>query len=127
MARRSELCYERRAFRRGDHHDRRRKLRRGFFARAATKNGLVPVVVSAELGRKLLDAVQADPTLEFTIDVDRCLLEVPALGIAEPFPLDDATRERFLQGLDDIGLSLAYETEIGAFESNRPVWMPATA
>jgi 3-isopropylmalate/(R)-2-methylmalate dehydratase small subunit len=97
------------------------------FRNNSTKNGLVPVVVSADLGRRLLDAVEADPTLEFTIDVDRRLLEVPAIGVAEPFPLDDATRERFLEGLDDIGITLRHAPSIDTFETARPAWMPATA
>ncbi len=92
------------------------------FRNNSTKNGLVPVVVSAELSRTLMDAVQDNPSLEFTIDVDRRLLEVPALDIAEPFPLDDATRERFLEGLDDIGITLRHVDTIGEFETSRPAY-----
>ena len=95
------------------------------FRNNSTKNGLVPVVVSAELGRKLLDAVEADPELEITIDVERALLEVPSLDIAEEFPIDDATKERFLKGLDDIGISLQHAAAIDSFEAQRPAWMPA--
>ncbi|MCP4963577.1 MAG: 3-isopropylmalate dehydratase small subunit, partial [Actinomycetia bacterium] len=97
------------------------------FRNNATKNGLVPVLVSAEIGRQLLDAVEADPDLEITVDVERRLLEVPALGISESFPLDDATRERFLEGLDDISISLRHEIDIDSFEATRPAWMPATS
>jgi 3-isopropylmalate/(R)-2-methylmalate dehydratase small subunit len=97
------------------------------FRNNATKNGLVPVVVPAEVGRQLLDAVEADPDLEITIDVQRRLVEVPALGLSEPFPLDDATQERFLEGLDDIGISLRHEIEIDSFEAARPGWMPSAA
>ncbi len=97
------------------------------FRNNSTKNGLVPVVVAAELGRRLLDEVEANPDLEITVDVERRLLEIPELGIAERFPLDDATRERFLQGLDDIGLSLRHVEEIDRFEATRPSWMPASA
>ncbi len=96
------------------------------FRNNSTKNGLVPVVVSAQLGQRLLAEVEQDPTLEFTIDVERALLEVPAIGISEPFPLDEATRERFLKGLDDIGLSLKHAAAIDSFEAARPSWMPAT-
>lgn len=95
------------------------------FRNNSTKNGLVPVVVSPELGARLLAEVDAEPTLELTIDVERRLVEVPALGISEPFPLDDATRERFLEGLDDIGLSLRHEAAIDRFESGRSAWLPA--
>ena len=94
------------------------------FRNNATKNGLVPVVVTPELGERLLREVEADPTLELLIDVDRRVVEVPALGIVEPFPLDDAVRHRFLEGLDDIGLTLAHEADIAAFEARRPAWMP---
>ncbi|MEM7274005.1 MAG: 3-isopropylmalate dehydratase small subunit [Actinomycetota bacterium] len=95
------------------------------FRNNSTKNGLVPVVVSAELGRRLLDEVEAKPDLEFTIDVERTLLEVPQLGLSEPFPLDDATKERFLEGLDDIGLTLQHATAIDDFEARRPDWLTA--
>jgi 3-isopropylmalate/(R)-2-methylmalate dehydratase small subunit len=96
------------------------------FRNNATKNGLVPVVVDAELGERLLRAIEADPTLELTIDVERRVLEVPALGITEPFPLDDAVAHRFLEGLDDIGLSLQHASAISAFEAERAAWLPTT-
>ena len=51
---------------------------------------------------------------------------MPSLGIDVEFPLDDSTRERFLQGLDDIGITLGHEDEITAFEATRPAWMPST-
>lgn len=94
------------------------------FRNNATKNGLIPVVVSPETGQRLMAAVDTDPDLEITIDVDRRTVEVPALGLSETFPLDDATRERFLQGLDDIGISLRHEGDIDAFEARRPAYMP---
>jgi 3-isopropylmalate/(R)-2-methylmalate dehydratase small subunit len=93
------------------------------FRSNATKNGLVPVVVTPELGERLLREVEADPTLELVVDVDRRVLEVPSLGISEPFPLDDAVRHRLLEGLDDIGLTLAHEADIAAFEARRPAWL----
>jgi 3-isopropylmalate/(R)-2-methylmalate dehydratase small subunit len=93
------------------------------FRNNSTKNGLVPVVVSDELGRTLIDAVIADPELEITIDVDRRTIEAPAIGLEASFPLDDATRTRFLEGLDDIGLSLQHVDAIGEFEAKRPAWL----
>jgi 3-isopropylmalate/(R)-2-methylmalate dehydratase small subunit len=93
------------------------------FRNNCTKNGLVPVTVSAEVGRQLLDAVEADPTLEITVDVDRRTVEAPAIGLEAEFPLDDATRERFLEGLDDIGITLRSVDAIDAYEmQKRPVW-----
>ena len=94
------------------------------FRNNSTKNGLVPVVVSAEVGETLLRAVEADPTLEITIDVERRTLSAPAVGIECEFPLDDATRERFLEGLDDIGITLRDAHAIDTFEATRPDWLP---
>ena len=93
------------------------------FANNATKNGLVPVQLSAEGARTLMDAVLADPTLDITVDVERRVVEAPAIGFTEEFPLDDAIRHRFLEGLDDIGLTLQHEPEITAYEAGRPAWM----
>jgi 3-isopropylmalate/(R)-2-methylmalate dehydratase small subunit len=94
------------------------------FRNNATKNGLVPVVVPAEIGEALLRAVEADPTLELTVDVERRTLAAPAVGIEVEFPLDDATRERFLEGLDDIGITLRDEGAIDRFEAGRAAWLP---
>jgi 3-isopropylmalate/(R)-2-methylmalate dehydratase small subunit len=94
------------------------------FRNNATKNGLVPVVVPAEVGEALLKAIEADPTLEVTVDVERRTLSAPAAGIECAFPLDDGTRERFLEGLDDIALSLRQADAIDAYEQQRPDWLP---
>jgi 3-isopropylmalate/(R)-2-methylmalate dehydratase small subunit len=96
------------------------------FRNNCTKQGLLPVEVSPETGRALLDAVAADPTLEITIDVARRTIEAPAAGISSSFPLDDFTRERLLNGWDDIGLTLRHEPEITAFERRRPEYRPVT-
>ncbi|HVM63249.1 MAG TPA: 3-isopropylmalate dehydratase small subunit [Acidimicrobiales bacterium] len=96
------------------------------FRNNATKAGLVPVQVDAAVGRALLDAVAADPTLEITVDVERRVVAAPAAGIEAPFPLDDFTRYRLLEGLDDIGLTLRHQDEIAAYEAQRPEWMPTT-
>lgn len=97
------------------------------FRNNATKAGLVPVQVDAEVGRRLLDAVTADPTLELTVDIERRVLSAPAIGLEVEFALDDFTRYRLLEGLDDIGLTLRHEPEITEFETGRPSWMPSTA
>ena len=96
------------------------------FRNNATKNGLIPVVVPADVVERLLRAVEADPTTEITVDVRTRRVVVPSLDIDVEFPLDDATQERFLNGLDDIGISLQHEAAITAFERTRPSWMPAT-
>jgi 3-isopropylmalate/(R)-2-methylmalate dehydratase small subunit len=92
------------------------------FRNNSTKNGLVPVQVSDEIGEALMRAVEADPTLEITVDVDRRIVAAPAVGIEEPFPLDDATRERFLEGLDAIGITMRNADDISTFEATRPAW-----
>jgi 3-isopropylmalate/(R)-2-methylmalate dehydratase small subunit len=94
------------------------------FRNNCTKQGLVPAQVSPEVDRALLDAVAADPSLELTIDVARGTVEAPAVGITGEFPLDDFTRDRLVNGWDDIGLSLRYEADLDAYEAARPGWLP---
>ena len=96
------------------------------FRNNATKSGLIPVQVEPEVGRALLDAVIADPTLEVTIDVERRTIAAPKVGIEATFPLDDFTQFRLLEGLDDVGLTLRHEGDIDAYEQHRPGWMPTT-
>ncbi len=95
------------------------------FRNNCTKQGLLPVQVSEELDRSLLRAVSEDPSLEFTIDVARGTIEVPAAGLEGTFPLDEFTRQRLLHGWDDIGLSLRYEQDITAYERRRPAFLPS--
>ena len=71
-------------------------------------------------------AVEADPTLEITIDVERLTVEAPAVGLETTFPLDASTQERFLQGLDDIGLTLRHESDIDEYEASRRPWLPVS-
>ena len=97
------------------------------FRNNCTKNGLVAVQVEPEVGRQLLDAIVADPTIELVVDVERRTLEVAALDLEVGFELSDAVQHRFLNGLDDIGLTLQQDDAIGAFESSRPAFKPTTA
>jgi len=97
------------------------------FRNNCTKNGLVPVEVTPEVGEALLDAVEADPDLVITVDVVNLTLEAPDAGISCSFPMDSSTRERYLEGLDDIGTSLRHEDDIADFAATRPTWMPTTA
>jgi len=95
------------------------------FKNNATKNGLVPVEIDAEIVNKLLRGVEADATVELVIDVERATLEAPALDIETSFPISASVQERLLQGLDDIGITLRHEASITEFEAARPAWMPA--
>jgi 3-isopropylmalate/(R)-2-methylmalate dehydratase small subunit len=95
------------------------------FRNNCTKQGLLPVQVTEELDRALLDAVAADPSLEITVDVARGTVEAPAAGLSGSFPLDEFTRNRLLNGWDDIGLSLRFEDDITAYERRRPAFLPS--
>jgi len=96
------------------------------FRNNSTKAGLVTAQLDEGAAQILLTAVEADPTLEVTIDVERLLVEAPAIGFSAPFPLDPFTQNRLLEGLDDIGLTLRHETEITAFEATRGELLPTT-
>ena len=78
------------------------------------------------MAEQLLRAVETEPGLHITVDVESRRVSAPSLGIDVEFPLDDSTRERFLRGLDDIGITLEHEADITAFEATRPAWMPST-
>ncbi len=83
--------------------------------------------MSEEVGAQLMTAVQNDPSLEIVIDIGRLTIEAPAIGLATSFPLDPSTQERFLNGLDDIALTLQHDDDIAAYESHRSAWLPSNA
>ena len=93
------------------------------FRNNCTKNGLVPVEVDQSIVQKLWDLIESDSSTEITVDVERLLVEVPQHGISESFPMDPATQHRFLNGLDDIGITLSHQNDIDAFENSRPSWL----
>jgi 3-isopropylmalate/(R)-2-methylmalate dehydratase small subunit len=97
------------------------------FKNNATKNGLVPAQIDAAAARLLMEGVQANADLEITVDVERLVVAAPQIGLEAPFPLDAATRERFLQGLDDIGITLRSADDIDRFETGRPAFKPSVA
>jgi 3-isopropylmalate/(R)-2-methylmalate dehydratase small subunit len=95
------------------------------FRNNCTKNGLVPVQVTPEVGAALLRAIEENPALVITIDVERGTVTAEDAGIESAFPLDESTRERFLQGLDDIGITLHHADAISSYEAGRPDYLPA--
>lgn len=95
------------------------------FRNNAAKNGLVPVQVTDEVADTLLRAVEDDPELVITIDVEHRSVSAPAVGIEAHFDIDDSTRERFMLGLDDIGMTLEHVDAITAYEAKRPAWLPS--
>jgi len=87
------------------------------------KNGLVPVVLPEQSVEAIWAAIEADPATEITVDLGRLTVEIPAAGITATFPMDPQTQHRFLNGLDDIGLTLAHADEIDSYERRRPSYL----
>jgi 3-isopropylmalate/(R)-2-methylmalate dehydratase small subunit len=90
----------------------------------AGKQGLVTGEISESDTEKLWTAIEANPGVKIEIDL---IKKVATLGdLAVSFAIDEYTRWRLLEGLDDIGLTLRDEAAITAFEAKRPAWMPKT-
>ena len=88
------------------------------------KAGLVIATVPQETVEKLWDFAEANPGAEITVSlVDKT---VTAGDDVYEFTIDDYTRHRLLEGLDDIGLTLQHEDLISEFEAGRPSWLPRT-
>ena len=88
------------------------------------KSGLLTAQVEQDVVETLWAAVEADPSLEVTVDLEA--REVRAGEITAPFDIDDYTRWRLLEGLDDISITLSHDDAIAAYESSRHSWKPAT-
>jgi 3-isopropylmalate/(R)-2-methylmalate dehydratase small subunit len=94
------------------------------FRSNAGKQGLVTAVVPEDVVLALWTLVEENPGTEITVDVDS--REVRCGDLVVPFELDDYTRWRVMEGLDDIDLSLHHIDEIDAFERSRASWRPTT-
>ena len=88
------------------------------------KAGLLAAQVEQSVIEKLWAMAEADPTMHVTVDLEA--REVRAGDLVAPFQIDDYTRWRLLEGLDDIGITLSHEDDIAAYEAKRPSWKPAT-
>ena len=88
------------------------------------KGGLLTVVLPQETVERIWAAIEADPATKVTVDLDA--REVRVDELAAPFEIDDYTRWRLMEGLDDIGLTLRNVESIGEFEATRPSFKPAT-
>jgi 3-isopropylmalate/(R)-2-methylmalate dehydratase small subunit len=108
------------------------------FRTNATKAGLLPVILPETTVSALQDAIEADPGTEVTVDLGRREVRADAAGAAgaaraagptirAAFEIDDYTRWRLMEGLDDIGLTMRHADEITAFEHSRPAWLPVTS
>jgi 3-isopropylmalate/(R)-2-methylmalate dehydratase small subunit len=89
------------------------------------KEGLVPVELPLATVEKLWDAVEADPATVVTVDVASRTVIVD--GASYPFPLDDFSQLRLLEGLDDIDLTNRHDSEIAAYENGRQPFWPVVA
>ena len=88
------------------------------------KGGLLTVILPQETVEAIWQAIEAVPSTEITVDLDSRTVSYNDVTI--PFELDDYTRWRLMEGLDDIGLTLKHTDSIDAFEAKRPAYKPTT-
>ena len=90
----------------------------------SAKTGLVAAQVEQDGVEQLWKLLEANPGAAVTVDLERKVVECE--GVTLPFQIDDYTRWRLMEGLDDIGLSLRHAAAIDAFEAARPSFKPTT-
>jgi 3-isopropylmalate/(R)-2-methylmalate dehydratase small subunit len=88
------------------------------------KAGLLIAVVDQKIIEELWEFVEAEPSRPLTVNLDE--RKITADGFETSFEIDDYTRWRLMEGLDDIGLTLRHEEMIDSFEGERPAFKPAT-
>lgn len=88
------------------------------FRNNAVGNGLVPVAVSEAAASMILDRAEAADGYELVVDLERCEVR-DSHGLAERFSFDEASRQRLIEGKDEIDLILANEADIAAFEQRQ--------
>lgn len=91
----------------------------------AGKAGLLAAEVEPSVVERIWAMVEEEPTTQVTVDLRA--REVRAGDLCAPIHVDDYTRHRLLNGLDDISITLGHEDEIAAFEAQRPAWKPVTS
>src|SRR5918997_168806 len=92
------------------------------FKNKCAKIGLLAVELPEESVQKLLDAVREDPQTVITVELTERIVSGP--NVYETFEMDDFTRQRLMEGLDDISLTLTHEEDLEAFEKSRPSYLP---
>ena len=88
------------------------------------KAGLVIATVPQDVVEKLWELADSEPGISFTVDLRHRTVEA-ADNVFE-FSIDDYTRHRLLEVLDDIGITLTHSDQIAAYEAGRPAWLPRT-
>ena len=98
------------------------------FRNNSVQAGLLPVRLPEQTVTALADVVEADPQTLVTVDLaGREVRAAPAGGaapVSAPIEIDDYTRWRLMEGLDDISLTLRHAEDIGRYEQGRPGWLP---
>ena len=92
------------------------------FRNNCIQNGMLPVVLPEERVQELLRKARERPGYRLTVDLEEQVVYDDE-GFREPFAIDPFVRERLLNGLDDIGMTLQAEDAIEAFEARRPGWL----
>lgn len=92
------------------------------------KAGLVAAQVDEKVVQRLWDLLEAHPGATITVDLEARTVSAGEgeERVEDSFDIDDYTRWRLLEGLDDIGITLGHEADIAAYEAGRPRWKPAT-
>ncbi|MHB1213321.1 MAG: 3-isopropylmalate dehydratase small subunit [Candidatus Nanopelagicales bacterium] len=88
------------------------------------KGGLLAAQVPQDAIEALWQAIETDPSVPVTVDLDRRV--VSAGGVESAFEVDDYVRWRLMEGLDDIGITMQGAEAIGTFEASRPSYLPTT-
>jgi 3-isopropylmalate/(R)-2-methylmalate dehydratase small subunit len=92
------------------------------FKNNCAKIGLLAIELPEEAVRKLVDAVREDPETVITVELTERTVTGP--NVRETFDMDDFTRRRLMEGLDDISLTLTHEDELEEYERSRPDYLP---
>jgi 3-isopropylmalate/(R)-2-methylmalate dehydratase small subunit len=90
----------------------------------AGKSGLLVALVDDDTVAALWELVELDPTAQITVDLEN--MRVRAGDVDAPFEIDDYTRWRLLEGLDDVDLTLSHEADISTYEGKRLPFKPVT-
>ncbi|HEY0952882.1 3-isopropylmalate dehydratase small subunit [Nocardioides sp.] len=92
------------------------------------KAGLLAAQVDEKVVQKLWDLLESQPGTTVTVDLEARTVRAGegVDAVEDSFDIDDYTRWRLLEGLDDIGITLGHADAIASYEANRPAWKPAT-
>jgi len=92
------------------------------------KVGVLCVELHEKVVAQIAELVDADPSVQITVDLEDLKVSVPAVGVLDgvevDFTIDPHTRHCLINGLDDIGLTLEHEPDITAYEQRRPAYRP---